>query len=239
MRSGTIREAEVTEDRVEVVTVIVTDVPENRLEVTSTSRLVDGVNDLLEAVGNDFVQCTFLKTQIHHFVSAFVVILTVFLLNKVVEIHEELRRSACSGKHGTNHEDHIHETTAERFEVVRSGCITTNSFCSLEQPRIHRDRRTIVSQAGLIVFVDKVLLEQGDVLVSQFFAEHLLDTVGEQTTVETDIAGLRQFADKGSDVLLLDVSVSVVFTSCSGIRCTAVVDEEVEFFQCLTIFVVT
>ena len=239
MRSGTVREAEVTEDRVEVVTVVVTDVPENGLEVASACRLVDGVNDLLEAVGDDFVQRTFLEAEVHHFVSAFVVILTVFLLDEVVEIHQELRRSACSGKHRANHEDHVHETAAERLEVVWSGCITTNGTGAFEQPRIHRDRRAVVSEAGLVVLVDKVLLEQGDVLVSQLFAEHLLDTVGEQTAVETDIAGLWQFADKGSDVLLLNVGVSVVFTSCSGIRCTAVVDEEVEFFQCLTVFIVT
>ena len=96
MRSGTVREAEVTEDRVEVVTVIVTDVPENGLEVTSTGRLVDGVNDLLEAVGNNFVQRTFLQAEIHHFVGTFIVILTIFLLNEVVEIHEKLRCRTCS-----------------------------------------------------------------------------------------------------------------------------------------------
>ena len=122
---------------------------------------------------------------------------------------------------------------------MRSCCITTNRFCTFEQPRIHRDRRTVVSEAGLVVLIDEVLLKKRDILVCELFAEHLLDTVGEQTTVETDITCLWQFADKGGDVLLLDVGISIVLTACSGIGSAAVVDEEVKFFQCLTVLVVT
>ena len=96
MRSRTVREAEVTKDRVEIVTIVVTDVPENGLEVTSTCRLVDGVNNLLEAVCDDFVQRTVFETQINNFVSTFVVILTILLLNEVVHIHQEFRCSASA-----------------------------------------------------------------------------------------------------------------------------------------------
>ena len=122
---------------------------------------------------------------------------------------------------------------------MRSSSITTDGTCAFQQPRIHRDTCTVVCQTGLIILVDEVLFEQGDVFICQLFTEHLLDTVCQQTTIEADISCLRQFADKSSDVLLLYVCVSIVFTACSSIGCTAIIDKEVEFFQCLTILIVT
>ena len=94
MRSLTIREAEIIKEGFEIITVVVTDIPEYRLEITRTGWLVQAINDLLEAIGDHLVDCTAFLTQIHHFVRAFIVILAELLLDEIVHIHKELGRSA-------------------------------------------------------------------------------------------------------------------------------------------------
>ena len=99
MRSLTVRETEVIEQALEIVAVIVADIPEDRLEVTSTRRLIQAIYDLLEVVGDDLIDRTTLEAEIDYLVRTFVVILTKLLLNEIVHIHQELRRSASTGEH--------------------------------------------------------------------------------------------------------------------------------------------
>ena len=94
MRCLTIREAEVLEEGLEIIAVVVTDIPEYGLEVTCTGGLVETVYDLLEAVCNDLVDRATLETEIYDFVGTLVVVLTKLLLNEIVHIHKELGCSA-------------------------------------------------------------------------------------------------------------------------------------------------
>ena len=94
VRRFAVRETEVLKQALEIVAVVVADVPEYRLEVTGTARLVQTVNNLLEAVADDAVDRATFQTQIHHLVRTLVVILAVLLLDEIVHIHKELGRSA-------------------------------------------------------------------------------------------------------------------------------------------------
>ena len=228
VRSLTVRETEVLKQTLEIITVVVTDVPEYGLEVTRTARLIQTVHYLLEAVGNNLVNRATFQTHVYYFVGAFVVIVTVFLLNEIVHIHKELRRSARTRKHGRNHEHHVDEAAAERFQVVRRSCVTADTLRSADEPRIHRDRSTVVSQVRLIVLVDEMLIEQAHVTVAQLFAEHLFDTLGQQTTVQTNETLFRQLADKRRNVLVLHVRVRVKLRTFCGIARLHIIHHKVQ-----------
>ena len=94
VRRFSVREAEILKQALEIVAVVVTDVPKNGLEIASTGRLVQAINDLLETIGNDFVNRAMFLTHVHNFVRTFVVVLSILLLDKIVHIHKELGRSA-------------------------------------------------------------------------------------------------------------------------------------------------
>ena len=94
VRSLAVRETEVLKQALEIVAVVVADVPEYRLEITGTARLVQTVNNLLEAVADHAVNRAAFQTQIDYLVRALVVILAVLLLDEVIHIHKELGRSA-------------------------------------------------------------------------------------------------------------------------------------------------
>ena len=109
---------------------------------------------------------------------------------------------------------------------------------AVEQPGVHRHAGAVVGNAGLVVFVDEMVVEVIEVLVGQFLAIHILDAIAEHTAVEADEARLGQFADERGDVLLLHVGVGVVFAAGGGVACVAVVDEELHLVLHLTILIV-
>ena len=111
---------------------------------------------------------------------------------------------------------------------MRRRCVTADGLRTPDEPRIHGDGGTVVSEVRLVVFVDEVLVEQAHVAVAQLFAEHLFDALGQQTTVETNEALLGQLADEGSDVLVLHVRVGIEFRTLCGIGCLDVVHHEVQ-----------
>ena len=84
MRS--VREEEVAKQTVEVVFVVVGDVPEHALEVACSRGLVDGIDNLLEAIGDDFIQGALLERQINHLVGTFVIVVAVFLADRIKAI---------------------------------------------------------------------------------------------------------------------------------------------------------
>ena len=236
MRAVAVRETKLAEDTLEIVAVVVTDIPKDGLEVSGTRRLVDGIDYLLEAVGDDLVDSASFLRQVHHFVGTEVVVFTIFLLDKVVHVHEELGCGAGAGEHRGDHEDHVDKAAAERLKVGGCGGVAANGFRAFEQPRVHGNAGAVVGKRGLVVLVDKVLLEQGNVFVRQLLAVHLLDAVAQHASIKTNVITLGQFADERSDVLLLYIGVGVVFASRSGIGCRAIGDEEVEFLERLTVF---
>ena len=113
-------EDKLPEETLEIITVVICHVPEDSLEVTRTRRLVDRVDDLLKAVGDDLVDGAALLRQVDHLVRTKVVILAVLLLDEVVHVHQELGRGACAAQHARHDEDHVDKASAERLEVCRA-----------------------------------------------------------------------------------------------------------------------
>ena len=215
---------ELAENALEIIFVVVGNVPEYGLEVTCAGRLVDGVDHLLKAVGYHFVERAVAFGQVYHFVCALVEVLAVFLCNEVSHVHEELRRGACAAEHTRHDEHHVDEPSAEGLEVGGTGGIAANAFCSFEQPGVHRYAGAVVCQAGLVVFVYEVVFEQVDVPVGQFFAVHFLYAVAQQASVKAYEVRLRQLAYERGYVFVFHVCVCVVLASGCGIGCVAVVD---------------
>ena len=75
-----------------------------------------------------------------------------------------------------------------------------------------------------------------DVFIGQFLAVHLFDTVGEQTTVQTDEVRLGQLAYQRGNVLVLHVGIGIVLGSRSGIDGVGVLGEEHHLLKCVAIF---
>ena len=73
------------------------------------------------------------------------------------------------------------------------------------------------------------------IFISKSLAVHLLDTVGEQATVQANEARLRELADERSDVLVLHVGIGIVLRACGCVRCMTIVGKELEFFERLAI----
>ena len=231
-----VREDELPEEALEVVAVVVGDVPEDGLEVARAGGLVDRVDDLLEAVGDDLVDRAAFGREVDDAVGVQVVVLAVLLFDEVVHVHEELGRGARAREHRRDDEDHVDEAAAERLEVGRARRVAADRERAAEQPRVHRDRGAVVGHRRLVVLVDEVVAQQVEVLVGQLLAVHLADAVGEQAAVEPDEVLFGQLADECGDVLVLDVGVGVVFRSRCRVLRIAVVDQEVELFAVLAVF---
>ena len=181
-----IGEVELAEDALEVILVIVGYVPEYGLIVAGTSRLVQRVNNLLEIVGYHLIDGTLLQAHICLLVGTLPIVQTILLTNKVVHVHQELWSSASTTQHRANHEDHVNKTTCKRLQIGRSSRVTTNSYCTTYQPRIHGNRSTIVSQTRFVIFINEVMIQLVKILICQILAVHFLNTVCEQTTIQTD-----------------------------------------------------
>ena len=77
-----------------------------------------------------------------------------------------------------------------------------------------------------------------NILISQLLAIHFLDTVSKQTTVQTNKVRLRQLADERSNVLMLHVGIGIILRACGRVGSIAVVGEELQLAQGLTVFAV-
>ena len=104
---------ELAEYALEIIFVVVGNVPEYGLEVTCAGRLVDGVDYLFEAVGNDFVEGAVAFRQVYYLVGALVEVLAVLLCYEVGHIHKEFRRCARAAQHARHDEYHVDEHSAE------------------------------------------------------------------------------------------------------------------------------
>ena len=81
--------------------------------------------------------------------------------------------------------------------------------------------------------------QQINILVSKVLAVHLLDTVGQQTTVQTDETGLGQFAYQRGDVLVFNIGIGIILGTRSGVGCLAIVNQKVQLLHGLAVFGVT
>ena len=84
-----------------------------------------------------------------------------------------------------------------------------------------------------------MLIEQVHVLVAELLTEHLFDTLGEQTAVQTNEALFRKFTDQGRDVLVLHVSIGIELRTLGSIGSLHVVHHEIQTTLGLAILGVT
>ena len=181
-----IGEVELAEDALKIVAIVVGHIPEDSLVVAGTCGLVQGVDNLLEVVGDNLVDATFLQGEVGLLVGMLPVVLAVLITNEVVHIHQELRRSASTSEHRADHEHHVDETAGKRLQVGRRGRVAANGGGATDEPGVHGDGCTVVGQRGLVVLIYKVVSQQVDILVGQLLVIHLLDALSKQTTVQTD-----------------------------------------------------
>ena len=228
-------EAELAEEALEIGLVVVGHVPEHRLVVAGAGGLVQRVDDLLEAVGDDLVHGLLPQREVDDLVGLLPVVLSVVLLDEVVEVHEELGGGAGAAQHGGDHEDHVDEAAAVGLEVGGSRGVAADAGGAAEEPRVHSDGGAVVGQRRLVVLVDEVVRQQVDIAVAHLFAVHLLDTVGEEAAVEADEAALRQLADEGGDIFVLHVGVGVELGTRGGIGGHHIVAQEAQLLHRLAV----
>ena len=182
----TVGEVEVAEDRLKVIAVIVSDIPEHGLIVTGTCGLVQCVDNLLKIVSDDLVDRALLQTEVSLIVWALPIVQAILLADEVVHVHQELGCCAGATKHRADHEHHVDESASKRLQVGGGCRVTTDAGRTTDKPGVHRDRCTIVRQRCLIIFINEVVSQLVNIFVGQFFAVHLFNTVGKQTAVQTD-----------------------------------------------------
>ena len=153
-------EAEFSEERFEIEAVVVGDVPEHRLEVAGAGGLVDGIDDLFEAIGDHLVDGALFERSIHDFIGAEVVVRAVFLLEEVAHVHQELNCGDGAAEHGADDEHHVDESATKRFEVGGCRRVTADGLRAVEQPRIHRDGSAVIGERSFVVLVDIVVIEE-------------------------------------------------------------------------------
>ena len=83
------------------------------------------------------------------------------------------------------------------------------------------------------------MCELVDILIGEFFAVHLLDTVDKHATVQANKARLGKFADKCGNVFVLHVCICVKLRTGCSIRCFAIICQKLQLLESLAIFIVT
>ena len=217
------------EKTVEVILVIVCHIPENGLEISCTSRLVNGVYHLLEAVRDYLVYGPLSRGKVHHLFGMQVVVLAIFLTNKIVHVHQEFRCGTSAAQHARHDKYHIDETTAERFQI--SGCrrITSHRHGTSYQPGIHGNTGAIVGKTGFIVLIDKVVVQQLQITIGHLLAIHIFEAVRQQTTVQADEVRLGKLAYQSSHILVFHIGIGIILTTSSRVGGITIVQQETEF----------
>ena len=88
-----------------------------QLDEPTSSLAQNEVESLFKIIRNYFVNGTFLETQVSLLLWMLPIILTIFLTNKVVHIHQELRCSTSTSQHRANHKNHINKATSKRLQI--------------------------------------------------------------------------------------------------------------------------
>ena len=200
VRMREIREDEVAKHRFEVVLVVDGDVPEGALVAARGSRLVDGIDDVLQVVGDVF------------FVGAQVVV-AVILAREVVEVGEEFDGGDRPGKLRADGEDEIDERTAEGSEMLRCAGFAAEFGHAVAQEGIHRDGNAVGLEAGFVMHVDFVRLDLADVFGGGFFAKYLADFAADLGAIHLNHQVFHQLGFERRHVFLRNVGIGVEFLS--------------------------
>ena len=141
--------------------------------------MVDGIDDLLKAVGDHLVDGAMLGGEVHHLVRGLPIVGSVFQADEIVEVHEELRCGTSPAEHAGDHEDHVDKSSTEGFEIGRCGGIASNGHGAPDEPGIHGDGCAVVGKGCLVVLIYEMMCEFVEILVGKLFPIHFLDAVGE------------------------------------------------------------
>ena len=205
----TIGEVEFSEEGLKIVAVVVADVPEDALEVSRSGGLIDGVDDLFETVGDNFIEGALAEASVHHFIGTKMIVVAILFGEEITHIHQKFHRGNRAAQHGTHDENHVDKSSAERFEVGGGGGVATDALGAVEQPRVHRDGGTVVGEGSFVVLVDVVLLEQIEVAVGRFAAIHLLNFVAQKASIEAYEISFGDFTNQCGKVLVFDIGVGI------------------------------
>ena len=211
-----IGEDEVAEHRVEVVLVVEGDVPEGALVAARGGGLVDGVNDVLQVVGDVA------------FVGAQVVVAVIFA-REVVKIGEEFNGGDCPGELRADGEDEVHKRAAEGGEMLRRAGFAAEFGHAVAQEGVHRDGDAVGLEAGFVVDVDFVRLYLADVFGGGCFAKQLADFAADLGAVYLNHQVFHQLGFQCRHVFLGDVGIGVQFGTIGGVVRTHVVIHKVQF----------
>ena len=99
VRLASIRKIELSEKAFKIRAVVISNVPEHRLVITCSRRLVYRIYNLLETVGYHLVYRPVFQRHINHLVCFFPILLSVLHTKKVVQVHQEFRCRACTAQH--------------------------------------------------------------------------------------------------------------------------------------------
>ena len=113
-------EYEIREHTIKIRLVEVCAVPEDGLEITSSGRLIQRIDDLLKLVSNNLVDTAMTIGKINYLICVQVIIVAIVLADEVIKIRDELRGGDCTGKLRCNGKAQVDKFTAEGIKVVRS-----------------------------------------------------------------------------------------------------------------------
>ena len=163
------------------------------------------------------------------------IVLPIFQTEKIVHVHQKLRRGTGTAQHAGNHKYHVHKTATERFEVGRCRGIAPDGAGSPNQPRIHGDGGAVVGQGCFVILVDKMFGEKFNIPVRQLLSVHFLNPVGQQPPVQADKIGFGQLSHQRGDVLVLNIGIRIIFGSAGCIGRITVVGQKLQLLHRLTI----
>ena len=153
--------------------------------VAGAARLVDGIDNLFETVGNHLVNRPLPYRQIHNTIRFLVVVGTIFQSQKIVQVHQKFRRGAGSAQHAGNHENHVYETSAVGLQVGRAGGVAADAPRAADKPWIHGDACAIVGDAGLVILINEMVVQQMQVPVCKLLSVEFFYTLAQHPTVQT------------------------------------------------------
>ena len=225
LRGAAVGETEVAEHSLEVRLVEVADVPEHGLVAAVAGGHVHGMHHLLEAVVDDLEQ----GVVLHDGIELVEIVVTVILADEVVEVHQELGSGYRTHELGGYGVHEVDELAAEGLEVGRGDGDAAELAKARDEERIHRDGDAVRIAGGtaLVVLVQDVRLEVGDVLLGKGAAVQRLDLVLHDVAVLLDVVLLVELVAKGDDVLVRDVGVGVELGAGGGVGGFDVVLDEV------------
>ena len=191
-----IGEIELIKEIFKIVPVKDRDIPEDTLIATSSSRLIEGVDNTLHLL----LHITTIGNQ---------VVLSVCLFCKVVEVHQELYSCSRSCKTTCNLIQEVDQGTTERVQVLRSVGGATNTLTTFKQEGVKSDGATIRFKRGLIMDINQMVVDVLQILVSNFLTEHFGQAVNNDSTINLDGFIFVQFSFHSRDILASNIGVRV------------------------------